>query len=288
MKYPEIGTSEYEAVKAKMLKEFGVTPTEDFDVKAAIRGRVDYLKNYLRNSGLKSYVLGISGGVDSTTVGRLAQIACEELRAEGYMAHFIAVRLPAGIQKDEADAQAAIKFINADKTVTVNIGEAANNLNFQGLQQFVALEGAPPKPETADFHKGNIKARLRMTAQYHVAALYSGLVLGTDHASEGIVSFVTKWGDFSCDLIVLNGMNKRQVRLCAKELGAPEFLWNKAPTADLEELNPGKLDDDGFGFPYVLLDDFLEGKIVPEEIIYKIMVKYIQGTHKREPIPQYS
>lgn len=288
MAYPAIGTKEYNEVKEQMLKEFRVTPTEQFNVKVAIRGRIDYLKNYLRNSGMKAYVLGISGGVDSTTVGRLAQLACEELRAEGYMAQFIAVRLPAGIQKDEADAQAAIKFINADKTITVNIGEAANNLNFQGLQQFVALEGAAPKPEISDFHKGNIKARLRMVSQYHVAALYNGLVLETSNQNEIISGFFTKWGDGSADLSVINGINKRQVRLCAKELGAPEFLWSKAATADLEELAPAKLDEDALGFPYDALDDFLEGKEVSVDVEGKIVRQYLVTQHKRAGISQYS
>jgi NAD+ synthase len=287
MKYPEIGTKEYEVVKEKMLNEFRVTPTEHFDAKSAVRKRIDYLKNFLKNAELKAYILGISGGVDSTTVGRMAQIACQELRSEGYSAQFIAVRLPAGVQQDEADAQEAIRFINADKTLTVNIGEAATNLSIQGVDEFKKL-GDQITDAQADFNKGNIKARLRMTTQYQIAAMYSGLVLGTDHFGEKVVAYFSKFGDGACDLVVLNGLNKRQVRLCAKELGAPEFLWNKAPTADLEELNPGKLDDDGFGFPYEELDNFLEGKHVDEEIIHKIMVKYIQGAHKRDPIPEFS
>lgn len=287
MAYPAIGTKEYSEVKEQMLRDFQVVPTENFDAKTAVRKRIDYLKSSLKNTGLKAYVLGISGGVDSTTAGRLAQIACEELRAEGYQAHFVAVRLPAGVQRDEADAQEAIRFINADKTLTVNIGEAATNLSIQGVDEF-KKQGGQITEAQADFNKGNIKARLRMTAQYQIAAMYNGLVLGTDHNSEGIVAFYTKFGDGAVDLIVLNGLNKRQVRLCAKELGAPQSLWKKIPTADLEELNPGKTDDEGFGFPYDSLDDFLEGKNVDEEIVQKIMVKYIQGSHKRNPIPQFN
>lgn len=287
MAYPAIGTKEYSEVKEQMLRDFQVVPTENFDAKTAVRKRIDYLKSSLKNTGLKAYVLGISGGVDSTTAGRLAQIACEELRAEGYQAHFVAVRLPAGVQRDEADAQEAIRFINADKTLTVNIGEAATNLSIQGVDDF-KKQGGQITEAQADFNKGNIKARLRMTAQYQIAAMYNGLVLGTDHNSEGIVAFYTKFGDGAVDLIVLNGLNKRQVRLCAKELGAPQSLWKKIPTADLEELNPGKTDDEGFGFPYDSLDDFLEGKNVDEEIVQKIMVKYIQGSHKRNPIPQFN
>lgn len=228
---------------------------------------------------MRGYVLGISGGVDSTTVGRLCQLAVEELRTEGYEAKFVAVRLPAGIQKDEADAQSAIKFINADVLNTVNVGEAATNLSVQGVSQVTHRELTPFE---VDFAKGNIKARLRMVTQYQLAALHGCLVIGTDHNSEAAMGFYTKFGDGACDLTVLNGLNKRQVRLLAKTLGAPEFLYEKAPTADLEELNEGKLDDEGFGFPYYKLDDFLEGLEVDADTEYKIVKQYHITQHKRK------
>ncbi len=278
---------EYTALKTEIFQVCGVVPTEKFDVKSAIRQRIDYLKNQLRTTELKGYVLGISGGVDSSTVGRLCQIACNELRAEAYNAQFIAMRLPAGVQRDEADAQEAIKFINADKTLTVNIGEAANNLSLQGVEQFKQLEGTNLTASQIDFNKGNIKARLRMTAQYQAAAMYNSLVIGTDHESEKCTGFFTKFADGACDLVVLNGVNKTQVRLMAKELGAPEVLWNKAPTADLEELKPGKLDDEGFGFPYWKLDLFLEGKEIDAETEYKIVNQYKITQHKRKPIVSF-
>lgn len=287
MKYPEIGTSEYNEVKAQMLREFQVVKTEDFDAKSAVRKRIDYLKNFLRKTEMKAYVLGISGGVDSTTVGRMAQIACEELRAEGYQAQFIAVRLPAGVQHDEADAQEAIRFINADKTLTVNIGEAATNLSIQGVDEFKKLGGQLTEAQ-ADFNKGNIKARLRMTAQYQIAAMYGGLVVETSNFSETISGFFSKWGDGAADVSVINGLNKRQVRLSAKEMGAPESLWKKTPTADLEELNPGKTDESALNFSYDELDNFLEGKSVPSDVEEKIVRQYLITQHKRGGIPQFS
>jgi NAD+ synthase len=166
----------------------------------------------------------------------------------------------------------------------VNVGEAANNLSMQGVEQFESVEGLKLTPEKIDFNKGNIKARLRMVAQYQVASMYSALVIGTDHNSEAAAGFFTKFGDGACDLTVLNGLNKTQVRLVAKELGAPEVLWNKAPTADLEELNPGKLDDEGFGFPYWKLDLFLEGKEIDDETEMKIMKQFMITQHKRDSI----
>jgi len=273
------GSKAYNEVKDEIRKVLGVRPTSTIDPLVEIRSRIDYLKNYLKQTGMRGYVLGISGGVDSTTVGRLCQLAVEELRAEGYEAKFVAVRLPAGIQKDEEDAQSAIKFINADLLNTVNVGEAATNLSVQGVSQITHRELTPFE---VDFAKGNIKARLRMVAQYQLAALHGCLVIGTDHNSEAAMGFYTKFGDGACDLTVLNGLNKRQVRLLAKTLGAPEFLYEKAPTADLEELNEGKLDDEGFGFPYYKLDDFLEGLEVDADTEYTIVKQYHITQHKRK------
>lgn len=277
------GTPEYNAIKQEILRVANVTPMDKFNVKAAIRFRIDYLKDFLRSRGLKAFVLGISGGVDSSTAGRLAQLSCEELRAEGYDATFVAMRLPAGVQLDEADAQLALDFIKPDVNITVNIGEAANALNFECLSA-VKSGGKSLTPEKADFHKGNIKARLRMTAQYHVAAVYSGSVISTDFSAEFITGFFTKFGDGAADLTVLGHLNKAQVRLIAKELGANEKTYKKVATADLEELSPQKADQDAFGFPYDELDRFLCGEEVSSEVEFKIIKQYLVTQHKRDPI----
>lgn len=276
----------YNEVKAEILQECGVIETSKFNPESAARKRINYLKNFLIKSGRKALVLGISGGVDSTTAGRLAQLACEELRAEGHQATFVAVRLPSGVQKDEQDAQDAVKFINADKLLTVNIGEAATLLSVQGVDEFKRAGGVLTDAQ-ADYNKGNIKARLRMTVQYQIAAMYEGLVLGTDHNAEYVMAFYTRFGDEACDVTVLGGMNKRQIRLLAKHLGAPSHLWQKAPTADLEELNPGKLDDEGFGFDYNYLDSFLEGCEIPDDVEKKIVTHFDKTRFKRSPIPGY-
>ncbi len=282
MKTLEYGSPEYNAKKHEILLLLG-TDMSKFDVKAAIRNRIDYLKNFLITTGLKGFVLGISGGVDSTATGKLAQLACMELREEGYEAKFIAMRLPAGIQFDEEDAQVALKFINPDIALTVNIGESANAITKENVLALQSI-GRQLTPEQIDFHKGNAKARIRMTTQFFTASVYSAAVISTDHSSESCTGFFTKFGDGAADLMVLNGLIKTQVRLVAKELGAPEKLWNKPPTADLEELNPGKLDDVGFGFPYEALDKFLMREDISSEIEQKIIHQYVITQHKRDPI----
>lgn len=277
---------DHEATKREIIELYGVVPSERFDAKAACEKRVAYLKDFLRGNGRKGFVLGISGGVDSSTAGRIAQLACEELRAEGFDATFHAVRLPAGVQRDEADAQDALRFINPDKVHTINIGAAASALNDACVAALEA-DGASFTDEQVDYHKGNVKARERMAAQYYLAAFYGACVIGTDHTGEKIAAFYTLGGDQIADVLVLNGLNKRQVRLCAKHLGAPEHLWKKPPTADLEELNPGKLDDDGFGYSYEAQSDFLEGKPIDPETEAKIVAKYEATRYRRAPAVEF-
>ncbi len=263
---------------------YGVVPTAQFDAKRAIEERVTFLANFLRSTGRKALILGISGGVDSTVTGKLSQMACRRLTAEGYPAAFVAMRLPAGVQRDEADAQNALEFIDPDVVLTVNVGPASTAINDEGVQAMYKATGIALTPAQIDFNKGNVKARMRMIAQYQQAANFEGLVIGTDHNSEAVMGFFTVWGDGACDVTVLGGVNKRQVRAMAKEMGAPQALWGKAPTADLEELNPGKLDDEGFGFAYDYLDDFLEGKDIPQEVQDKLVAQYSRTQFKRHPI----
>lgn len=271
------------AVALEILEHYGVVHTEYFNAKEAVEERVQFLAQFLKETGRKAYVLGISGGVDSTVVGKLCQLACTQLRAEGHDATFVAMRLPAGIQADESDAQDALDFIKPDVTLTVNVGDSSTAVSNEGITAFEAT-GRSLTSAQKDFNKGNVKARMRMIAQYQQAAQYEGLVIGTDHNAEAVMGFFTVWGDGACDLTVLGGVNKRQVRLMAKYMGCNESLWAKLPTADLEELNPGKSDDDGFGFAYHYLDDFLEGITIPSEIEEKIVAQYSRTQFKRRPI----
>lgn len=270
-----------------ILEQYGVSPMETFDVAQAASERIDYLADFLRSTGRKAYVLGISGGVDSTVAGVLAQRACEKLRAEGYPATFVAMRLPAGVQADESDAQAALAFMSPDVVLTVNVGGASTVLHDRGAAAFLA-SGKKITAEKMDFDKGNVKARMRMIAQYQQAAQFEGLVLGTDHNAEAVMGFFTMWGDGACDVTVLGGLNKRQVRAMAKYMGAPQALWSKPAMADLEELNPGQSDDASFGFPYDYLDDFLEGKTIPEHVLNIIVKQFNQTLFKRKPIAGFS
>ncbi|WP_313484931.1 ammonia-dependent NAD(+) synthetase [Stutzerimonas kunmingensis] len=247
-------------------------------VQAEIDRRVSFIQTCLRESGLKTLVLGISGGVDSTTAGLLAQRAVAGMReaGEGDDYRFIAVRLPYQVQHDEHEAQLAVDAIKPDECHTVNIGTAV--LGLAAATQ--ALD--PLSPAQRDFVLGNTKARMRMVAQYTIANARQGLVIGTDHAAEAVMGFFTKFGDGACDLTPLAGLVKDQVRQIAAALGAPDQLVHKVPTADLEELSPGKPDEAAHGVSYRNIDDFLQGKPVPDEAARIIIDTYDKTAHKRQ------
>lgn len=247
------------------------------DAQYEIEKRRDFLCRVMKESGQKTLVLGISGGVDSTVAGRLAQLAVEKLRQEGEQTRFVAVRLPYGEQKDADDANHALAFIQPDEVLDVNIKSASDAL-------LASLESGGLRFNDAsqrDFVLGNIKARQRMVAQYAVAGTRGGLVIGTDQAAEALMGFFTKYGDGACDVAPLTGLNKSQVRRLGQQLGAPDHLVNKPPTADLESLEPQKLDEDALGVSYEEIDAFLENRDVPAGASDIIVGTYRRTEHKR-------
>ncbi|MCG6507300.1 NAD(+) synthase, partial [Vibrio parahaemolyticus] len=147
--------------------------------------------------GCKALVLGISGGVDSTTCGRLAQLAVDALTQEHATDQykFVAVRLPYGEQKDEDEAQLALSFIQPTYSVSVNIKAGVDGLHAASHDALAGTGLIPSEEAKVDFVKGNVKARARMVAQYEIAGYVGGLVLGTDHSAENITGFYTKFGD---------------------------------------------------------------------------------------------
>lgn len=254
------------------------------DVEFEITRRIDFIKKTLMKSGLKHLILGISGGIDSCTCGRLAQLAINELNESGSDYRFVAVRLPYAEQADETDAQLSLDFIQPSANVCVNVQQGSDAIH-QSTLDALAQENLLPKSESLlDFAKGNVKARMRMIAQYEIGGILGGLVIGTDHSAENITGFYTKYGDGACDLVPLFGLNKRQVRALASHLGAPEQLINKSPTADLESLDPGKTDEDALGLTYDQIDDFLEGRKIEPVAEQRIIDIFESTQHKRQPI----
>lgn len=260
-------------LQQQIINELKVQPS--INPQEEIKRTVEFLKEYLQHhSFLKGFVLGISGGQDSTLAGKLAQMAVDELNEEAgeQIYSFYGVRLPYGVQADEHDAQDAIKFIQPTKVYTINIKEAVD-----GSDRALEAEGI----KLTDFAKGNEKARERMKAQYSVAAMHNAVVLGTDHAAEAITGFYTKYGDGAADVVPLFRLNKRQGREMLKALGSPEHLYTKVPTADLEEDKPAIPDEVALGITYEQIDDYLEGKEIAEDAREKLEGYYLKTQHKR-------
>lgn len=260
-------------LQEEIIAELGVIPV--IDPQEEIRKSIDFMKAYLvKHPFLKTLVLGISGGQDSSLAGRLAQIAMEEMRQETKDTNYqlIAIRLPYGEQADEADAQQALLFIQPDVSLRVNIKSGID-------AEVAALSEAGVT--ISDFNKGNMKARQRMITQYAIAGERSGAVIGTDHAAENITGFYTKYGDGGADILPLFRLNKRQGKQLLKELGAPKELYTKIPTADLEDDKPLVADEVALGVTYDAIDDYLEGKSVSAKDEATIENWYQKTQHKR-------
>lgn len=257
----------------EILRALHTKPT--LDITEEISRRIDFLADYAMHAHAKGFVLGISGGQDSTLAGRLAQLAVEKLRDQDYEAHFHAVRLPYGVQADEDDAQMALDFIQPDYRHTINIQAATDAMA-------AATAEALGMVEVTDFNKGNIKARQRMVAQYALAGEKGLLVIGTDHAAENVTGFFTKFGDGAADLLPLFGLSKRQGAALLQALGAPAATWEKVPTADLEEDRPALADEEALGITYQEIDNYVEGTgPVSDTAVARIEHLWKIGQHKR-------
>lgn len=266
-------------LQAKIIADLHVQPT--IDPALEVRRSVDFLKNYLlQNPQYTSYVIAVSGGQDSTLAGKLAHLATQELTAEtGQTYQLIAIRQPYGQQLDEPDALAALAFIDADRVITTNIKTATDAMTLALRESGLVVD---------DMSRGSIKPKMRMIAQYAVAREYQGVVIGTDHAAEAFAGFFTKYGDGGTDINPLWRLNKRQGRAMLQALAAPASLYEKVPTADLEDDRPQLPDEVALGVSYDVIDDYLEGQTVPTALAEKIEALYLASAHKRhEPVTIY-
>lgn len=259
-------------MQERIIAELGAV--REIDVEAEVERRVAFLADYAAGiPGVRGYALGISGGQDSSLAGRLAQLAVERLRERGRDAVFWALRLPYGVQHDEDDAQLALSFIRPDHAVSIDIAPSVDCM-------VAEVERASGEPVT-DFTKGNAKARARMVAQYTLAGDRGLLVIGTDHAAEAITGFYTKFGDGAADVLPLAGLNKSQGAAMLEALGAPNRLWEKVPTADLLDNDPGQTDESSLGVTYAEIDAYLRGETIAEASAANLERRYRATAHKR-------
>jgi len=225
-----------------------------------------FLKEMLRKTGASTYVLGLSGGIDSSLVAALTK---EAVGKEKLMCLMMPIDSHPDDLKDALFLADYLKLnylvIDGSKSFHATIDEYKK----QGVElSFAALT--------------NLKVRIRMTILYAYAQTNNGLVLGTDNMDERYTGYFTKYGDGGVDIMPIAHLVKSEVMEAASMLGVPTYLVNRVPTAGLF---PGQTDEKEMGVTYRDLDAYLLGKEVNEETKKRIEHLHRISNHKREPIP---
>jgi len=235
-----------------------------------------FIKQYVENSGADGIVLGLSGGVDSSTTAALSSLAIGGDRVLGLILPEKETYNP----KDIADA----------KLVAEKFG-----LKTQSCDITPTLEGfykTIPAFDPADkLFKGNIKARTRMVYLYYYANKLNRIVCGSSDKSETMMGYFTKWGDVAADISPIMDLYKTQVRKLAVHLGIPAELAAKPSTPALW---PNQLAETELGVKYETLDLILYGLerfMTTEEIAQQLNIKnalvkkvksiWLSAEHKR-------
>ncbi|MFD2673595.1 ammonia-dependent NAD(+) synthetase [Marinicrinis sediminis] len=266
------------SMQQEIIRQLGVKP--EIEVEQEIRKRVDFLKEQVRQSRTTGLLIAISGGIDSAVATALCKQATDELSEETGMAYLtLGVFQPYGQQEDIADSYAVAEAFQLTHKVETNIQETVDEI---AIEVEDAMKGIGVHRHVSIPGKGNIKARTRMVMQYALAFEQNLLVVGTDHASEAITGFFTKYGDGAVDVTPLSTLNKRQVRMLAQKLGVPQSILDKAPTAGLWE---GQTDEQELGISYADNSDYLEGKSIDQEAAEKLEQMFVKTAHKRSLIP---
>jgi len=235
-----------------------------------------FIKDYIEKSGAKGIVLGLSGGLDSSTAAALSALALGEDRVWGLL---LPEKETYNLQDIKHAKLVAEKF--GLKTETIDITAALK-----------AFYNTIPVFESADkLCKGNIKARMRMIYLYYYANKLSLIVCGSSDKSETMIGYFTKWGDVAADISPLMDLYKTQVRKLAQHIGIPKEILAKPSSPTLW---PGQLAEEELGVKYETLDLILYGLEhfmktediarqlgVKKSLVDKIKSRWLIMEHKR-------
>lgn len=224
-----------------------------------------FLQDYLNESHCESYVLGLSGGVDSSLVAAIAR------KAVGKDKLFCYALDVESSKNDIDDAKEVAKQLDLNLEI-INLTDTYHSY-LKNLS----------KKELTRLTKSNLKVRMRMVALFAFAQEHHALVLGTDNADERYVGYFTKYGDGAVDLLPIVHLTKSEVRQASKFYGLDDKLINRIPSAGLFE---GQTDESEMGISYIDLDNYLLGKVVNSDVKKRIEHLHKISEHKRVPIPE--
>ena len=223
-----------------------------------------FLQDYLEQSHCKGYVLGLSGGVDSSLVAAIARKAVGKDKLHCYSLN---------VESSKDDVEDA-KKVAEELDVNLEIIDLTDTYH----SYLKDLKGA----DFIRLTKSNLKVRMRMVALFAYAQEHSALVLGTDNMDERYVGYFTKYGDGAADVLPIVYLTKSEVREAAKLYGLSSVLAERVPSAGLFE---GQTDETEMGISYKDLDDFLLGKKVEKSVEERIEHLHKISEHKRVEIP---
>ena len=227
---------------------------------------VSFLKEYKEKTHAKGYVLGLSGGVDSSLVAALARKAVGK-------DNLMCIMMP--IDSNPSDLNDAKEVANALDVRHVVL-DGSNSFH-ETLKEFEKQGLSLDK-----MSKSNLKVRIRMTMLYAYGQTNGYLVLGTDNMDERYTGYFTKYGDGAADLLPIVFLTKGEVVQASKMLGVPAHLAERVPSAGLFE---GQTDEKEMGVTYKDLDAFLLGKAVDKDVEERILHLHRVSEHKRSDIP---
>ncbi len=227
--------------------------TIDLDMKVVKPILLKFFQDQVRGAGKQHAVIGLSGGIDSA-------LACVLSAAALGPENVLAVRMPYKTSSPESlsDAQLIIDQTGVQsKTIEIT----------PMVDDFISID-----PAMNPLRKGNLMARTRMVILYDQSAAFDGLVIGTGNKTEALLGYTTLYGDSACAFNPLGDLYKTQVRQLSREMGLPERIIQKAPSADLWA---GQTDESELGFTYTDLDRLFfavyENQLTPEECITRGM-----------------
>jgi len=270
------------------MKEAVVTLQETVDAEGLASQVTEWLKARFDESGARTFVMGLSGGIDSAVVCGLAARAAGPERVLG-------VIMPSASNPDDAVQAAKVAAAFGVRTLTVDLTSLAQT--FHGaMPTEAALQALRVLPQDDDadariqLATANVRPRLRMTTLYYVANLVKGIVAGTGNKSEAMIGYFTKYGDGGVDLFPIIDLYKFEVRAVAAAIGVPQSVIDRPPSAGLWQ---GQTDESEIGLTYEQLDEALvaiangDTSGIDPAVVARVTALHDGTEHKRRPVPSF-